>query len=135
LPVQRREFTLRAVPEQVRDARTRVADLAQEAGVAPDVLAGVRLAVSEAVANAVLHGYREGLDGDVTVVAESDGARLKVVVRDDGCGIGPRGDSPGAGLGLPLIAEVTETLSLSHGAGGRGTELSMTFALDGAPTA
>jgi hypothetical protein len=40
----------------------------------------------------------------------------------------PRADSPGAGLGLPLIAKVAESFSVSAPPGG-GTEVSMTFAL------
>ena len=40
----------------------------------------------------------------------------------------PRTDSPGAGLGLPLIANLAETFSVTAPAGG-GTELSMTFPL------
>jgi anti-sigma regulatory factor (Ser/Thr protein kinase) len=128
--MQRCEYTWAAVPEHVRDARSRVADLAERAGAPTDTLDGVRLAVSEAVANAVVHGYRNGLSGKVTVVAEAEAGHLKVVVSDDGCGMRPRGDSPGAGLGLPLIAEVADSVSLSPGREGRGTELCMTFGFE-----
>jgi anti-sigma regulatory factor (Ser/Thr protein kinase) len=129
--MQRCEYTWPATPEHVRDARTRVAELAEQAGAPTDTLDGVRLAVSEAVANAIMHGYRNGLRGKVTVVAEADDRYLKVVVRDEGCGMRPRANSPGAGLGLPLIAEVAESVSVAPGREGRGTELCMTFGLDG----
>ena len=121
------EYTWPATPEHVRDARTRVAELAARAGAPTALLEGVRLAVTEAVANVVVHGYRGGQPGPVTVVAEAEEDHLRVTVRDDGCGLGPRTDSPGAGLGLPLIAEVAESVSVCTGQDGRGTVLSMTF--------
>jgi anti-sigma regulatory factor (Ser/Thr protein kinase) len=127
--VLRCEHTWPARPEHVGEARARVSALAQRAGAPADVLDGVRLAVSEAVGNAVQHGYRAGPTGSVTVVAEADHDHLRVVVRDAGCGLRPRCDSPGAGLGLPLIAEVTDSLSLSSGRDGVGTEVCMTFEL------
>jgi signal transduction histidine kinase len=51
-----------------------------------------------------------------------------VTVRDNGCGMQPRADSPGAGLGLPLIASLADSFSVSVPPEG-GTELSMTFPL------
>jgi anti-sigma regulatory factor (Ser/Thr protein kinase) len=106
-----------------------VTELFARAGVPATILARIRLAVSEAVGNAVLHGYRGRPAGDVTVVAEAEESAVKVLVRDDGCGMSPRPDSPGAGLGLPLIGEIAESVSVAPGRDGRGTELRMTFEL------
>ena len=53
------------------------------------------------------------------------GQRLVV---DEGRGILPRADSPGLGLGLPLIAQMTESLEV-HDRRGGGTEIRMAFAL------
>ena len=39
----------------------------------------------------------------------------------------PRTDSPGLGLGLPLIAQMTQSLEVHDRAGG-GTEIRMSFA-------
>jgi hypothetical protein len=55
-----------------------------------------------------------------------------VVVRDEGMGIGPRPDSPGLGLGLPLIASLTESVQLGRDAE-EHTEVRMTFSLIGPP--
>ena len=44
----------------------------------------------------------------------------------------PRPDSPGLGLGLPLIATLTETLELGKD-GAEHTEVRMTFRLDEQP--
>jgi serine/threonine-protein kinase RsbW len=92
------------------------------------VLDAVRLAVSEAVSNVIVHGYRERGNGAFTVAIEWEGEHLRVTVRDEGCGMQPRMDSPGAGLGLPLIANLAETFSVTAPPGG-GTEVCMTFPL------
>src|SRR5689334_4823825 len=63
------EHSWPATPEHVRDARACVTQLAQRAGLSFESLEGVRLAVSEAVANVVVHGYRDGDVGRVTVAA------------------------------------------------------------------
>jgi anti-sigma regulatory factor (Ser/Thr protein kinase) len=123
------ESSFPARPEHVRDARRQILDLARRGGVPEEALEGVRLAVSEAVANAVLHGYRDGTPGEVTVIAEAEDSRLKVVVTDEGCGMSPHVGSTGAGLGLPLIAELTDSMSVKPARGGRGTQLCMTFRL------
>ena len=104
-------------------------ELARETGIPSEALCGVSLAVSEAVANAVQHGYRDGSDGDVIVLAEADDHRLKVVVTDEGCGMSPHLGSTGAGLGLPLIAELTDSMSVRPARSGHGTTLCMTFHL------
>jgi serine/threonine-protein kinase RsbW/stage II sporulation protein AB (anti-sigma F factor) len=111
----------------VSDARVLVSELLVRAGVPAPIGDNVRLAVSEAVSNAIVHGYRDSPVGEVTLEAEAAGSRVRVVVRDAGCGMSPRSDSPGAGFGLPLIAEMSETVSVTPGRGGRGTELCMTF--------
>ena len=92
------------------------------------MLDSVRLAVSEAVSNVVVHGYHDSGAGRFTVAVESRPEELKVTVRDEGCGMHPRTDSPGAGLGLPLIAQLSQSFSLTAPPDG-GTELCMTFPL------
>jgi serine/threonine-protein kinase RsbW len=101
---------------------------ARRAGAEDPVLDAIRLAVSEAVSNVVVHGYRDSPNGAFTVAVEWEGDELRVTVRDDGCGMQPRADSPGAGLGLPLIANLAKSFSVAAPPGG-GTEVTMTFAL------
>ena len=117
-----------AAPEHVGSARRVVSAAARRAGADDPVLDAVRLAVSEAVSNVVVHGYRGSARGAFTVAVEWEGDELRVTVRDEGCGMQPRADSPGAGLGLPLIANLAETFSVTAPPGG-GTELRMTFSL------
>jgi len=63
--------------------------------------------------------------------ASIEGRSLSLVVCDRGRGIVPRPDSPGLGLGLPLIATLAESLELGTGRS-EETEVRMTFDL-GAP--
>ena len=127
--MERCEQSWPAAPEHVRAARRAASVAAQRAGAEQAVLDAVRLAVSEAVSNVVVHSYREHeRRGEFTVSIEWEADVLHVIVRDHGCGMQPRADSPGAGLGLPLIASLADSFSVVVPPDG-GTEVSMTFPL------
>jgi anti-sigma regulatory factor (Ser/Thr protein kinase) len=121
------EISLPARPENVAILRHVLGGIGDALGIDAESLADLRLAVSEACSNVVVHAYpgeEEGLmDFDVTVSGERT---LDVVVRDHGRGMAPRADSPGLGVGLPLIATLTQSLQLTAGPDG-GTEVHMTF--------
>jgi serine/threonine-protein kinase RsbW len=91
-------------------------------------LADIRLAVTEACTNVVVHAYPDGREGPMQIAADVSGADVTIVVRDEGSGIAPRPDSPGLGLGLPLIASLAESVQLRRDEHDR-TEVRMTFAL------
>jgi serine/threonine-protein kinase RsbW len=75
----------------------------------------VVLAVSEAANNVVTHAYRDRDEpGELRLQAHLEADRLAVLVADDGLGVAPRPDSPGAGLGMPLMATLAESLSVTH---------------------
>ena len=117
-----------AVPEAVAQARNALTGFAEEAGAAPDQLEAVRLATSEAVTNAVMHAYQKGERGTVQVSASYVESELWLLVADAGNGLRPRSNSPGLGLGLALIAQLTDEFQiLSRGSG--GTELRLRFKL------
>jgi len=123
---------LPAVPSTVTALRTEVAAFVVGAGIGdPRLLSSVKLAVSEAVTNVVVHAY-EGADepGEVRLWASLEGDRMHVTVSDDGCGMVPRLDSPGLGVGLPFIAYNSDTLDIGHNDRG-GTELRMSFRIEG----
>src|SRR3954468_4062605 len=118
-----------AVAASVAEARNAVTAFAEAAGATGDALAAVSLAVSEAVTNAVLHAYLDHDEpGPVQVRARREAQSVIVEVADHGRGMLPRTDSPGLGLGLPLIAQMTESLEV-HDRDGGGTEIRMAFAL------
>ena len=117
---------------QVSRTRREIRACADRCGVRD--LDAVALAVSEAVTNAVLHAHAVGDDPPwVEVAAElRPGTGFVVTVADDGHGMRPRTDSPGAGLGLLLIEALTEDLDVQTSP--EGTRLMMTFAADGRPS-
>jgi serine/threonine-protein kinase RsbW/stage II sporulation protein AB (anti-sigma F factor) len=85
----------------------------------------VALCVSEAVTNAVVHGYRDRADADAAIELhawEQDGG-LCVVVRDFGQGLAPREDSPGLGLGMPLMSSMADRCAFAADAPGTRVEL------------
>jgi serine/threonine-protein kinase RsbW len=110
-------------------ARRAVRDLLRAHGADPERLADVLLAVSEVVTNCVVHGYRERPGGQVAIEAKHTGAHLVLSVADEGHGMAPRVDSPGLGLGLPLVGRVADRVDISAPAGG-GTLVRMCFTLD-----
>ena len=118
--------TFLAEAASVGPARRMVTAYAGEHGIAD--LDGVALAVSEALTNVVLHASC-GAAGPATVrlTAElDDDAGLVICVCDDGLGPTRRHDSPGLGLGLPLMASLADQLELLARPGG-GTQVTMTF--------
>lgn len=116
-----------AIPESIPSARGRVADFAAGCGAGPAEIEAIRLAVSEALTNAVIHAYRNG-PGDVQVTAALAGSELWVLVSDDGCGHQTPPVSPGLGLGLALIAQSSHDFVITERASG-GTEVRMRFPL------
>jgi anti-sigma regulatory factor (Ser/Thr protein kinase) len=124
-----------ARPEHVSEARKEVVEFARDAGAGADTLFGIELAVSEACTNAIVHGYADGPAQTFTVEADCLGAELRVIVRDRGRGMVPRPDSPGLGLGLPLISQMADRVEVRSPPDGEGVELCMTFSLEGAAEA
>jgi stage II sporulation protein AB (anti-sigma F factor) len=113
----------------VSRARHAVTGFARQHGVPGELLGGIALAVSEACTNVVIHAYRDDAEaGDLSIGLELEERSLYIQIRDGGIGMRPRTDSPGLGLGLPLIAMVTDGFAVEPRADG-GTELCMRFDL------
>ena len=113
----------RAVPEIVPRARAAAVAFAREHGLTETRT--VALAVSEAVTNAVVHAYAGREAGDVEITGRDTGGRIVFEVRDFGGGMAPRSDSPGLGVGLPLLGSVAE-VDIRRPADG-GTVVRMAF--------
>ncbi len=128
----RRPFDVR--PASVRCARDELARFAAMAGANPDQVSRIRLAVSEAVTDAVLRGGGAPGDppgeGEVLVSARVNLRGIAIVVRDRGAGLTVAPDHSGLGLGTELLAQLTDEMTLADRAHG-GTELRMRFALAG----
>jgi stage II sporulation protein AB (anti-sigma F factor) len=78
----------------------------------------------------VVHAYIDALaPGDVEVSAQRHpGNGIEIHVCDDGRGMMPRRDSPGLGVGLPLITKLAQRFKVETRPGG-GTLVSMLFAV------
>lgn len=73
-------------PENVSMARLVVAQMAAQLGFTVAEVEEIKVAVSEAVTNAIVHGYRDR-SGTVRVEACARPGELEVVVSDEGAGI------------------------------------------------
>jgi anti-sigma regulatory factor (Ser/Thr protein kinase) len=122
-------WSARPGAEEVARLRHAVVDYAASQGVRPERVQDLAIAVSEVVTNAVMHAYpADGRpDGLITVMATVNGDEMTVRVVDDGVGLRPRSDSPGAGLGLAIASSVARRMVVERPERG-GTEVRMTFA-------
>lgn len=119
-------LTLPARAENVAIVRTVLHAFCTSLELPDQLVDDIRLAVTEACTNVVRHAYQDG-DGPIEVlVRPEDGEGVRVVVADRGRGIAPRSSGGGPGLGLPLIAALTDAFEVSH-APGRGSALAMVF--------
>lgn len=121
--------TFAAEPGAVAAARRELASFAAAHGAGPAVLRDLALAVSEACTNVVVHAYRDGTVQDprpMHVAASCADEVIEVRIADEGGGVRPRGDSPGVGLGLQIIARTTLGFEVRDVPGG-GAELVLRF--------
>jgi anti-sigma regulatory factor (Ser/Thr protein kinase) len=122
-----------ATVESVVPARDEVMRFARATGASRRALDDIKLATSEACTNAVLHAYApERSDAPTFLVSfESRAGEIIVWVRDHGSGLTPTAKSPGLGIGLALISELTRAFAITTPDGG-GTQLRMCFSIDAA---
>ena len=121
-------LTMPARPEGVGVVRQALAGMADALDFEASVLADMKMAVTEACTNVVVHAYDEEA-GELEVEMLAGEEDLTIVVRDHGAGIQPkpaRTEPPALGLGLPLIAALSDAFEL-RGTAGQGTEVRMTF--------
>lgn len=74
-------------PENVALSRVAVASFAAQLDLTLNDLEEIKVATSEAVSNAIIHGYQNNPDGIVTLVAMLYEDALEIHVNDSGVGI------------------------------------------------
>lgn len=100
-----------------------------------EFMADVKTAVSEAVTNAVVHGYREKSGTVVMELSENDGV-FSVIVEDFGCGIDDvkqamqplfttLADEERSGMGFTVMEMFMDTVDVTSKRG-EGTKIVMT---------
>jgi serine/threonine-protein kinase RsbW len=124
------ESRARAQPDAVTRLRHEVVRYAQSLGVAERVLDGLRLALSEALTNVVMHAYAGREPGLMSVQAWRDeDEHLVVQVCDEGHGLVPRLDSRGLGLGIGLMGTLADEFGIANRERTPGTVVTLRFAL------
>jgi len=121
------ELTVPATAENVIVVRQAIAGVAEALGLASSRIADLKTVVTEACNNVVVHAY-DGDPGPLQVVAEPGEGELLVQVADEGHGFRPRANEGEAsmGLGLPLIAALSDSFEISGGAG-QGSRTTIRF--------
>jgi serine/threonine-protein kinase RsbW len=125
-----------AKPEYLLLARLALTGVARLAHADEEALADLRLAVTEAAANACRHAYEDG-QGDVTIqLTLSDDHQLEVIVEDDGPGFASesvaewRAEELGEdGMGLAIIRAIADDVEIGPRQSGTGTRLRFTRSL------
>jgi serine/threonine-protein kinase RsbW len=122
-PALSRDYS--AVADSVPLARSALVAVARSAGADDGQLEAVRLAVSEALTNAVIHAYPKSA-GRIHVVAWTGQNEFVVEIADDGLGFQTHTETPGLGMGLGLISQVTDDFTIRQPHAG-GTAVRMRF--------
>jgi len=119
-----------AKPEFLLLARLAATGVGRSAGASEETIADLKLAVTEAVANAVRHAYPPDSPGRVSVELSADGGRLEIAVSDEGRGLGDAeltSDGPSepgeSGMGLSIIRAIADEVEVGAGPDGRGTRV------------
>jgi anti-sigma regulatory factor (Ser/Thr protein kinase) len=121
--------TFPAVPDSVPRAREALSTFARAAGASGEQLDSIRLAVSEAATNVVVHAYNDDA-GRILLDAGLSAGELWVLIADDGRGMRPQIQSTGLGFGLSLMSQVCDEFEIAKRSSG-GLEVRMRFALSG----
>ena len=117
-------LSMPARPENVAVVRHVIGALAEALGLSQRAVEDIRLAVTEACTNVVRHAYRD-VEGPLEVTIQHTDSVLTIAVADRGPGIRPNPSGEGPGLGLPLIAALSDALVIEHSVS--GSRLAMSF--------
>jgi serine/threonine-protein kinase RsbW len=122
-----------AKPDYLLLARLTLSGIARELPLGDELLADLKLALTEACGNVVRHAY-SGDDGDVSVVFTLDDSRILMTVEDRGDGIRapealvetpPAESSFEGGMGMSIIRAIVDELEVEAGRDGNGTVVRM----------
>jgi serine/threonine-protein kinase RsbW len=122
-------LTIPARAEFVALCRLALTGLARTRALRPEVVADLKLALTEACSNSVRHAYKDGREGIVEIRYELGPDRIQVEVADDGYGFDPTlverppEEVDEGGLGIAIIRAVTDELEIAPGRDGQGSRL------------
>lgn len=87
MKVNKLSFRFSSLPENVTMARMLTSTLGAQLNLPINELEELKVAVSEAVSNAIIHGYQSNPDSFVILELEAHSDRIFIQVIDHGCGI------------------------------------------------
>jgi serine/threonine-protein kinase RsbW len=119
-----------AKPEYITLGRLALTGLARLRPFPDELLADLKLALTEATSNSVRHAYPDA-DGWVEISYELGGDRLVIVVTDEGRGFDAADEAEvddlenltEGGLGIAIIRSIADEFELGKGPSGRGSRL------------
>ena len=118
-------LTMNAIAENEYFARVTVAAFSAKMDPTMEELSDIKTAVSEAVTNAVVHGY-DGKGGSVEIRAEIQDEWLEVEIEDEGIGMDDvkRPETNHAGMGFTFMEAFMDELEVTS-TSGQGTKVKM----------
>jgi len=130
---------LATTPENVGLARIIVAGFIAPLNPSIDEISDIKTAISEAVTNAIIHGYDNGKCGTVQVRMVSEGRKITIEICDNGIGIEnieavreplftTKPDMERSGLGFTVMENFMDTIEITS-APGAGTTIVLTKTL------
>ena len=111
-------LTVPARPEFIALGRLALTGLARTRALSAEIVADLKLALTEACSNSVRHAYDEGREGVVEIVYELSDDRIAIQVTDDGSGFDPeileraQEELDEGGLGIAIIRALTDELEI-----------------------
>lgn len=128
-------LTIPARAEYITLCRLALTGIGRLRELSDEVLADLKLALTEAASNSVRHAYGEANVGVVEISYELLPDRLVIEVIDDGEGFdpasaaGPPDDLSEGGLGIAIIRAIADEVEIGTQAHGRGSRLRFEKAL------
>ena len=111
-------LTVPARAEFIALGRLALTGLARTRALSAEIVADLKLALTEACSNSVRHAYDEGREGVVEILYELSDDRIAIQVTDDGSGFDPeileraQEELDEGGLGIAIIRALTDELEI-----------------------
>ena len=127
------EFPARS--ENERLARVACSAFVLELDPTVEEMSELKTAISEAVTNSIIHGYKDDVSGEVKIEAELNENVATYIITDSGCGIedvekareplySGSGDAERSGMGFSIMEAFMDELVVESSPG-RGTRIIM----------
>jgi serine/threonine-protein kinase RsbW len=132
---RRVRLTIPARPEYITLCRLALTGLAALRPFSEELLADLKLALTEACSNSVRHAYAGAGGGVVEIVYDLQPDRLVIEVTDEGEGFDPeQAGAPGedlseGGLGIAIIRAIADEVEIGQHPQGKGSRLRFEKAL------